>query len=217
MKSIRRSLPLNEPGPNSLTLQPLTLLGPPAKYLFQKEAPCCCHRARPPQADVHRQMVALVEEKQSGVIEIELHVLGIRRVEDDATPLCVFVQTKQWRTELQQIAGCLKIALDGIYTIIICDTKTCFHDQKVLIVIAQNSIPIADTVQIVMLESGTDPRHVDITEVDKVKPVSRMMVRLRPPIAPRRREITPMKLRTILKVIAQADFTRGIAPTLERP
>ena len=68
----------------------------------------------------------------------------------------------------QQVSCRFDIRTERIVATVIVDTETCLHDEQIRIVVLQNSVSVADTIQIVMLERITYPGHVDIVQVNHV-------------------------------------------------
>ena len=106
----------------------------------------------------------------------------------------------------------------------ISDAETDFHDEKVLIVVAKDGISVADTIEIVVLEGRTDPRHVHVVHVDEVESVLQIVWRAvgsgrpvltTPTIAPGCRKHSPVEFRTVLHVVGQRQLAGGGASPRE--
>ena len=112
----------------------------------------------------------------------------------------VFLESRYVRQPAEQIARRLDIGTQGVSAVAIIDTESHLHDKEILIVVAQDGVAIGLVVQIIVLECLTNPRHVDIVEVYKVKTVGDVSPPVVPAIPPSSREYPPVKLRSILQV-----------------
>ena len=94
-------------------------------------------------------------------------------------------------------------------TVIIGHAKTYFHNEQILIIIAQNGIPVAHAVQIVVLKLRRQPGHIHIVKVQHIQLIADALVGTVPPVSPCRREHSAVKLGAVLHVIAQRQLRRS--------
>ena len=155
------------------------------------------------------QLILIIRQQITGEIHITLHILGICDIKDAIMPVIILLCLKQTATKAEQITRCLQIRLDSDMTIIVTITEAGLHYEQILVVISQNDIIVTVILQILILESLTDPRHEDIVQVDEIKLIL-VNPRLRlPAIAPSGGNHLTVELGTALGIIKQRHLTGG--------
>ena len=128
----------------------------------------------------------------------------------------IFTEGQHFRKALQNVAGRLDVGDHGMATIIESQTETHLHDQQILIVVPQDSIPTTDVVQVIALERIRNPRHIDIVEINQVHAIGRISLRFVPSISECCGQNPAMKFRTILQVVTERQLRRCRTTPLKR-
>ena len=106
--------------------------------------------------------------------------------------------------------------MNSIHTIVISHADAYLHNEQIFVIIAEDGITVAYAIQIIMLEGGRYPRHVDIVQVNNIQTVRRIVLRFTPFVSPSGRKHAPVKLRSVLQIVTGREFRRSILPTSKR-
>ena len=90
---------------------------------------------------------------QMGIVEICLGILGIGDIDEGTLSLRIYLKIQSLGESAEQIARRLHIQSEGIYPIAIRQSESHLHDEDILVVIAQDGIPVIYIIQIIALES----------------------------------------------------------------
>ena len=142
-------------------------------------------------------------------------ILRIGNIEESVLVLFVLVEIQGMRKQVQQVARRFHISLDSPAVVVVRVAKARSHNKEVLVVVAQNGVARCGIVQILTLEGRTDPRHVDIVQIQQVHLVAVVVSLVVPLIPPPHREHTAMELRTVLQVVVSSQLRGGIDTTTE--
>ena len=69
---------------------------------------------------------------------------------------------------MQHVSCRLDINFQSVFAIVKGQSEAHFKDKEVFVVIAKNGVSARDVIQIVGLETRTNPRHVNVVDVEKV-------------------------------------------------
>ena len=149
------------------------------------------------------QCVAVIEVENLRVREVELGILGISDVEQRTFPLSVLLEIEQVSQPVQKVSRQFHTCPESMAGTVVMQSEARTQDEQVLVILPQDGIACRGIVEVVALEGAADPRHVDITEVEKFEVVCQVVYGIRPMVFPCRREDPAVKFRTVLEIPAQ--------------
>ena len=147
------------------------------------------------------ELVVVVQLYVTCEVNIPLYVLCIGNIKESVLSLCVFMEIQRMCCAMKQIACCFCIGFDGNTSVVVGITHTYFHNEKVLVIIAQDGILAFGIVKILITKRFTYPWHGDIVEIKQVYAITVMMPTVIPFVFPCYRKDSSMELRSVLKVV----------------
>ena len=163
------------------------------------------------QEAVEGQRVVGAETQQARVFEVELGILGVGDIEELALAVAVLLEAEDLGEAAQQVARRLDARTDDAVAGVVGEAEARLHDEEVLVVVAQDGVAVGDAVEVVVLEGGADPGHIDVAEVEDVELVLHPAVARRPPILEAGGEDTAMELGPVLEIPGHGELGRGRA------
>ena len=101
------------------------------------------------QSHMEDKLVVIVEDDVACEIEVSLGILCVGNAKHLVLSLAVFGEIENAGAEPQDIARCLNVGFHGIPSVVVGISETHFHDEQILVVIAQYGVLVHVVLKIV--------------------------------------------------------------------
>ena len=99
------------------------------------------------------KLIVRIEYKKMSVVYITFYILCISNIEKCVLTITVFAGVTHRTDAMQQVSRCLQTCTEHIGAIVIGHTTSDFHNEKIFVVISQDSITAVSIIEIIGLES----------------------------------------------------------------